>query len=175
MRQLPHVLVLLIVVLMVAACGVDPGSPNTITAGDAALYATHVQPYLEARCATLDCHGAGGRALRLYSELGLRRDPTLRATPVSEGHDPTPITDQELEDNRLAFAAIGSATSTPASHLALLKPLAVSQGGMKHKGPVHWQTTADPGYRCLRGYLVGDLTDDIPTVCAAALDATSAP
>lgn len=164
-----------IVVFLVAACDVDPGAPQTITAGDAALYASHVQPYLEARCATLDCHGDAGRSLRLYSELGLRRDAALRTLPIGESRDPTPITDTELEDNRLAFAAIALATSKPAAHLALLKPLAISQGGIKHEGRLHWQTTEDPGYRCLRGYLVGDLAGDVATACAEAVAATSAP
>lgn len=164
-----------VVVLLIAACSVEPGTPQTIAAGDATLYATHVQPYVEARCATLDCHGDGGRALRLYSELGLRRDRTLRILPVSEGRDPTQITDAELDDNRLAFAAIALASSTAPTHLALLKPLALSEGGIKHEGRVHWQTTEDPGYRCLRGYLVADLADDIPAACAEALAATVSP
>jgi len=167
--------VALMILLLTTACSVDPGASKMITAGDAALYATHVQPYVQARCATLDCHGDSGRALRLYSELGLRREAVLRTLPVSEGRDPTAITPEELSDNQLAFAALATATSKPTEHLALLKPLAVSQGGIKHEGRAAWLTTDDPGYRCLRGYLVGDLADDLATVCAEALSALSTP
>jgi hypothetical protein len=97
-------------------------------------------------------------------------DASLRPTPVSESNEPVPITDAELADNRLALAAIGSATRSEASHLALLKPLALDAGGIAHEGGVHWMSQRDPGYRCLRAYLVGDV-EDAEGACARALDA----
>lgn len=139
---------------------------------DAETFATHVQPYLEASCATLDCHGAQGRALRIYSELGLREAASLRVTPITDKHDPTPITSTELDANRLAFASVALATDAPGEQLALRKPLAVGEGGIHHQGRVHWASKLDQGYLCLRGWLVGDITQDLAGVCAQALDAT---
>lgn len=151
-------------------CSVDPASPQAIEPGDAALYAAYVQPYLEVRCATLDCHGVAGRPLRLYSELGLRREAGLRDAPIQDDRDPTPITTQELDDNRLAIAGIVAGTTDPASTLLLMKPLARGAGGMEHVGGAHWETRRDRGYRCLQGYLAGDLSEDVALACARALD-----
>lgn len=157
---------------LTCACGVDAGAPQRITRGDAELYAGYVQPYVEANCASLDCHGVPGRPLRLYSELGLRREPALRATPVAAGSEPAPITREELDDNQLAFAAIAAGTEPPTAQLALRKPLALSAGGFSHEGGVHWPTREDAGYQCLRGYLVGDVAD-VAAVCAQALARTT--
>ncbi|HEX7480590.1 MAG TPA: hypothetical protein VF331_22510 [Polyangiales bacterium] len=149
-------------------CSSVAQSTEHITPRDATLLATHVQPYLDIACASLDCHGAGDRPLRLYSELGRRADNSLRTQPVSNQHDPQPLTAAELEANRQAFAAIELADSTPDRHLALLKPLAASAGGMHHVGGVHYQSKTDPAYLCLRGWLVGDIKQDIGTMCAQA-------
>lgn len=162
-------------VLLLSACKLEPGAARSIESGDAELYAAHVQPYLELRCASLDCHGMAGRPLRLYSELGLRREPALRSTPIGEHNDPGALTELELQDNQRAFAAISAPDADAASHLALKKPLALSAGGIAHQGGVHWPSTRDPGYRCLHGYLVSGARDDIASECTRALDATLEP
>jgi hypothetical protein len=154
-------------------CSVDPGAPLRTTRGDGELYAAHVQPYVEARCASLDCHGAGGRPLRLYSELGLRSGAALRRAPIAEHSEPAALTARELSDNEDAFAAIALASTGAEPHLALTKPLAVSAGGIAHEGGVHWPTRDDPGYRCLHGYLTeSDGGEDVADACARALAAT---
>lgn len=156
--------------LALLACS-GPSEPTQhVRPGDPELYASYVQPYVEVGCATLDCHGDPGHPLRLYSELGLRKAGGLRTAPISETHDPVALTDAELEDNRLSFAAIALATDTPAEHLALLKPLAVGAGGIAHEGPVLWTSTGAPGYRCLRAYLVAGDDGDAASQCAEALD-----
>jgi hypothetical protein len=160
---------------LLSACQTDAGGRERIAAGDPQVFESYLQPYLEARCASLDCHGAAGRALRLYSELGLRREPTLRSRPVTDGAEPQPITPAELDDNQLALAAIAAGESTPDAQLALRKPLALAAGGIAHEGGVHWEDRRAPGYLCLRGYLVGDGQGDVANLCARALDAAMPP
>lgn len=156
-------------------CHGDSGGSERISVGDAQTFESYVQPYLEVRCASLDCHGAAGRPLRLYSELGLRREPALRTVPVADATDPLPITAAELEDNRFAMAAIAAGDRASAEHLVLRKPLALAAGGIAHEGGVHWQDTRDPGYLCLRGYLEGGPDEDVAAACASALDAATTP
>jgi hypothetical protein len=103
----------LAVALALPACAGPSEPAQRIKAGDAELYASYVQPYVEAGCATLDCHGDPGRPLRLYSELGLRKAAELRPRPLSDDVDPLAITDAELDDNRRAFAGVALATESP--------------------------------------------------------------
>jgi hypothetical protein len=155
---------------LLGACDTEASGRERLVAGDAEVFVSHVQPYLEARCASLDCHGAAGRPLRLYSELGLRREPALRSAPVANDREPTPVTAAELADNRWALAAIAAGERDPTAQLALRKPLAIAAGGIAHEGGVHWQNQRAPGYLCLRGYLVGDVDEDVASVCARALE-----
>lgn len=155
--------------LSAAACDAPSEPAQRITAGDPELYASYVQPYLEVGCATLDCHGDLGHPLRLFSELGLRSDAALRPEAIWEQNEPRALTERELEDNRLSLASLALAGRGPAEHLALLKPLAVSAGGIAHVGPTLWASTQAPGYLCLRAYLLGDDAGDAPDVCAEAL------
>jgi hypothetical protein len=155
---------------LLAACQTGAGGREGLVAGDAEVFVSHVQPYLEVRCASLDCHGAAGRPLRLYSEIGLRREPALRSAPVARDREPTPLTAAEIADNRWALAATAAGERDPTAHLALRKPLAISAGGIAHEGGVHWRNQRDPGYLCLRGYLVGDVDEDVASACARALE-----
>jgi hypothetical protein len=157
------------------SCNVGTEGTSKLAPHDAVTFAAHVQPYLELTCATLDCHGNRGRALRLYSELGLRTSDALRAQPIDGTHEPSGITQAELDANVLAFAAIAIEAKTPSQHLALLKPLAPAAGGIQHVGGVHWSSTKDPGYLCLRAWLVADVKDDVGSSCARAVDAVKPP
>jgi hypothetical protein len=60
--------------LLGVACASTPGDDDRVRASgpDPTAYITDVNPVFERRCATLDCHGAVGRAMRLYSSNGLR-------------------------------------------------------------------------------------------------------
>jgi hypothetical protein len=167
---------------VLAACcaltaGCKPGAQGMrkLVARDGADYAAHVQPYLELTCATLDCHGNPGRALRLYSELGLRASDSLRSQPVSSTTEPSAITQDELDANVLSFASVAIEAKSPSQHLALLKPLAASAGGVKHIGGVHWLSPKDSGYLCLRAWLIGDVQADLGDACARAVDAIKPP
>jgi hypothetical protein len=162
----------LIGILAAGGCAANTQTTDHVMPRDAETFDKYVQPYLQDSCATLDCHGAPGRALRLYSELGLRADANLRATPIATHHEPKPLTPRESEANRVAFASVALATHGSGAELALRKPLAAAAGGIHHQGGVHWKTRTDPGYLCLRGWLIGDIGQDLPSVCAQALEAT---
>ncbi len=157
-----------LVLCIVSACAPASRPNDPIMPRDPLLLETHVQPYLDLACASIDCHGGDGRPLRLYSELGRRAQASLRPQPISNAHDPLALTKQELSDNCQAFAGVELASGPGDKQLALRKPLAASAGGMHHIGGVHWADKLDPGYLCLRGFLVGDITQDLGSVCAEA-------
>jgi hypothetical protein len=149
-------------------CTQTSQSTDKIVPRDVNVLATHVQPYLDLACASMDCHGTDGRPLRLYSELGRRAQSSLRPQAISNAHDPLPLDAEELQANCDAFAALDAAGSKAAQPLALLKPLAASAGGLHHVGGVHWASKSDPGYLCLRGFLLGDISQDVGSMCAMA-------
>ena len=156
---------------MLGACATQDASTVRIETGDPTAFAQHVQPYLQTACATLDCHGDPGRPLRLYAELGLRNDDALRSQPIAEHADPMPLTGAELDANLHSLGAVGLGARAPREQLALRKPLAAAAGGIHHVGGVHWSTREDPGYLCLRQFLLGDTTAELGDACARALDA----
>lgn len=153
-------------VLAFVGCTNTEQSEQTIEVGDEVAYGMWVEPYITLRCGSLDCHGDAGRPLRLYGGAGLRLRPELRGDFTS------------AEENRasvLAFAGISpdaSAGGEVSQHLALLKGLAVSAGGLAHVGGDVWQSVEDMGYRCLEAWLRGQLMDapDIRAECALAAD-----
>ncbi len=118
---------------------------------DVAFYQDRVHPVVRYTCASLECHGVDGRPLRLYSEDGLRADAALRGRDLSA---------DEAASNVLAFAGVDPAPPTPDEHIALTKPLSVRAGGLAHLGGDLdlWPDVDDPSYRCLRGWLAGDLS-----------------
>lgn len=109
------------------------------------VYAAEIQPVLATGCATLDCHGDPGRPLRLFAEVGLRASPMLRGSPITRG---------ELEANVLSLVAVDPGRPAP-QHLAVLKPLAEAEGGMRHVGGALWGTPDHPAHQCLRSFLDG--------------------
>lgn len=128
------------------------GAPTA--SGDPDDWATHVQPYVARRCATLDCHGDPGRPLRILSEEGLRG---------SEDRG-LPLTATEVEDNVMAALGV-SPFGDVDTHALILVPLASSSGGWHHVGGDIWPNRDDPGYLCLSLWLAGaDPTES----CAAA-------
>jgi hypothetical protein len=140
------------------AIGCHETSTESIELPDRADYGTHVQGVVELSCATLDCHGDDGRPLRLYSERGLRSRDDLRGLP---------ITPEELERNVRAFAGVGVGDGDVGEHLALLKPLSQSAGGLHHEGRDLWPSERHAGYRCLRAWLSGE--GELADACAEEL------
>jgi hypothetical protein len=111
---------------------------------DPAVYQRSIHPILEARCATLDCHGMDDRPLRLYAETGLRARDDLRGQPLS---------DEELTANLRAAQAIDPDREPPDS-LLVRKPLA-APGGVFHEGGDLWRRADDPELLCLLAWLAG--------------------
>src|SRR5262245_4842054 len=109
-----------------AACaGPEPGSEPAPAPLDEAAFAATIQPIVEARCATLDCHGAEDRPLRLYAVTGLRRQDAWR--------DLLELMPEELDENVRA-------TSAQDPTLIFDKAL----GRMGHEGGAVWTSTDDP-------------------------------
>lgn len=129
-----------------AACsGVGAGGSQPVAELDPDAYARDVHPILEARCATLDCHGVGDRPLRLYAETGLRARDALRDLPIEA---------DELDANVRAVQALEPGVS-PAESLFVRKPLAASAGGVAHEGGDLWTSRADPQLVCVLAWLDG--------------------
>jgi hypothetical protein len=157
---------LLIGVFAIEACMSEQGTIK-YEAADEANYAAHVHPYVTLACAALNCHGAPGRPLRIYSELGLRADDKLRTEPVDGEHAPQDMTTAELHSNVLAFSAV-SPLSEGREHFALRKPL---QGDIGHIGGKLFDNQDAAGYRCLLAWLAPDQASgiDIAAACEKAL------
>jgi hypothetical protein len=121
--------------------------------------------FMERRCGSLDCHGQVGRPLRLYSEWGLRLEPTK--TGARNG---SPTTNAERRENYYSVAGLepenlsdcytaGEDCQDPAktkTFQLLKKPLGMENGGIRHKGgPVLRATPTDTGWACLFGWASG--------------------
>ena len=133
---------------VLASCAVAPQAELAHQSAETASYATELHPILEARCATLDCHGDPGRPLRLYADTGLRARDDLRDAPM---------TDDELAANVAALFGVDPFAESAAEQLVLLEPLAVSAGGVHHEGDDIWSSREDPGYRCVASFLEGEV------------------
>ncbi len=147
--------------LPLMACAAPGQGEITLDPADPVAYRDHVHPLLEATCASLDCHGAFGRPLRLYSEIGLRLRVDLRDAP---------LTQEELDRNVASLLAVDSARVGSPEHLLLTKPLAEGAGGYDHVGEDLWPSQDDPAYRCVQSWMAGDIADaSFATACADAL------
>lgn len=139
-----------------AACA-DDGGRVTLADLDLAAYVRDVQPIMEARCGTLDCHGNAGRALRLYAETGLRQRAELRDLPITEA---------ELAANVASLAGVDPEHRGAAS-LVITKPLADAIG---HVGGDVWLRADEPQVVCVVAWLTG-ASDDAAAQAACALAA----
>ncbi len=152
-----------IALLVAGACGgVDGGGNQPLVELDGDGYARDVHPILEARCATLDCHGVDDRPLRLYAETGLRLRDDLRDEPA---------TPDELAADLRAIQAIDPGAE-PADSLLIRKPLAGSAGGVFHEGGDLWTSRDDPQLLCVLAWLSADSD---PAACAIAADQVELP
>ena len=145
-----------------AGCTDDQPVDQVIELGNVDDYGELVQPYVGVRCGSLDCHGDSGRPLRIYAQDGLRLRDDLRETD---------ITVEEIARNVEAFAGVSPDIAAPDEHLALLKGLATSAGGIAHEGDDIWQTTGETGYQCILAWLAGNSQDQAARdACIAAFD-----
>src|SRR6185437_541330 len=119
-----------------------------------------VSQMMERRCGSLDCHGAEGRPLRLYSQWGLRLSPSKDGTRVSgattkaeQAANYEAVVGLQPEELSTCFQSKGAVFDT----LQLLKkPIDIDGQGIRHKGgPVLRPTLTDPGWQCLYGWVSG--------------------
>lgn len=164
---------LVVLFALVAACASRPGNleleydlPDRASFVDGG-----VSLFMEKRCGALDCHGQPGRALRLYSQQGLRlgqadgggRDLST-TTPAERTENYHSVVGLQPEELSKAVDSAGAYEDI----LLLQKPLDIEFGGVRHKGgPVLRRTPSDPGWACLEGWVRGKLD---PAQCAAAAD-----
>lgn len=132
-------------VLAMLGCTGPAQDEGLIVPGDIEAFAADVQPVFDRSCASLDCHGDPGRAMRLYSIDGLRARDDLRAA--------TELTAEELVANARAVVGIDPDPMPLETHWALTKPLAVAAGGIAHEGGELWRSTADADYQAVLRWL----------------------
>lgn len=163
-RQGALTLVALAGLALAAGCQ-DVGGTVALGVRDEAVYTREVHVVLEARCATLDCHGDSRRPLRLYAETGLRLRDELRGQP---------LTAEELGDNLRAIEAVDPGAAAE-DHLLVRKPLAVAAGGQHHVGGELWATRTAAAPTCLVAFLAGHDDAALAEACAAARAEVSLP
>lgn len=144
----------------VASCASVPDANRytVILTPDPVQYQKGVSLFMERRCGTLDCHGQDGRPMRIYGARGLRLPNDAGLTPANG--DTTSA--EQLANFRAVVGlqpeqmsrVVASGGQNPESLLLLQKPLGLEFGGARHKGgSVIASGQADPGYRCLTGWL----------------------
>lgn len=120
---------------------------------DFTTYATYVDPYVQRRCGTLDCHGQPGRAYRIYGFAGFRL--YNEDAGLVSGVDPT--TPAEIRANYQAAVAlepeemsrvVAAQGQNPNKLMLLRKPLRIE----RHKGGAALAQD-DVGYRCIVAWL----------------------
>lgn len=137
---------------------------TTILAPDQTEFTT-VSPVFERRCGTLDCHGQVGRALRIYSGLGLRLPNDAGNLPGTSATTLDEITSNYravigLQPEQMTRVIAGAAL--PRSLLILSKPLNLEA----HKGGPAFAPTGDPGEGCITTWIAGAVDK---TQCAQAI------
>ncbi len=139
-------------VAAMAGCTVN-NPPTAERDGDAELYASEVQPIVQARCAFEGCHGREGMPLALYAVDFLRlRDPVGDIDPDVPPLDERALSQTELAHNRQALAARTSATD-PTGEGLILRLVPVSEGGIPHADTVVYTSLSEPDIGTLRRFL----------------------
>ncbi|HSO37815.1 MAG TPA: hypothetical protein VLT33_35050 [Labilithrix sp.] len=161
-----------LVALVAPGCAATPDDGSipslAVTGLDRAGYEALVQPVVERRCGSLDCHGKLPRGLRVYGQNSLRL-PNDAGLAVGSGKTSTAeaeatyasIVGLEPEKTR-AFAEASPRTVEGAYALTFLsKPLERE----RHRGGASLRKD-EPAEQCLRTWLVGPINQ---TACAEAL------
>ncbi len=151
--------------LGLTACAPGGGTEPELPRLDGAVYTRDVHAILEARCATLDCHGVMDRPLRLYAETGLRARDDLRDRPIET---------TELEANVLAIEGLEPGVA-PEETLFARKPMAARDRGVAHEGGVIWR--ADDAQRlCVLAWIEGNSEEpDSVDACRVAASEVALP
>jgi hypothetical protein len=176
MTRVRFVLVVFVALALAVALGSgcaplpDDGSlPSLpVTGLDRASYEAMVQPVVERRCGSLDCHGQLPRGLRVYGQNSLRL-PNDAGLAVGSGKttsaeaQATYASIVGLEPEKTsAFAAQSPRTEAEAYELVVLsKPLERE----RHRGGTSLRK-GEPAEQCIRSWLLGAADG---AACTAAL------
>jgi hypothetical protein len=131
------------------------------------VYAAMVQPVMEKKCGTLDCHGQLPRGLRVYGMNGLRlpndsgNAPGVGATTAAEAQA-TYVSIVGLEPEKVnALVGVQPRSTDDAYRLLVLaKPLAVE----RHRGGISFRK-GEPAEQCVLSWVLGHVDE---RACAAA-------
>jgi hypothetical protein len=145
---------------VVVACASSPGDDDRVkaTGPDVTSFKNDVNAVLERRCATLDCHGQTGRALRFYSLNGLRLPNDAGLTPGNGATSQDEIKANytsiiSLEPDKMAEVVKAKASGDPLQLLLMRKALNVDNA---HKGgPAMFK--GDDAELCVSGWIKGQL------------------
>jgi hypothetical protein len=161
-----------VILSMAAACGsFQQNAVTEVTGPDFGQFATPsvigpdggatagVDPVLEKRCGTLDCHGQMGRALRIFGQEGLR----LIAEDAANVPGIQPTTQTEYVANYQSVIGLQPELMTevvqgnapPTVLLLLRKPLQLE----RHKGGQVFNGPGDAAYDCIVSWLGGQGTN----------------
>jgi hypothetical protein len=153
--------------LVLLACSATPSTSDKVTVigpnpGDFAASTGGVDPVFERHCGSLDCHGNTARALRIYSQYGLRIPNEAGVLPGTAATTP-----DEVSANYRSIIAVEPEQMTavtkggdPYSLLILKKPLTTET----HKGGTV-MIKGDDTEKCITGWLKGTVDKN---ACAAA-------
>ncbi len=141
--------------LGLSACVDGPGPSHELVLGDAATFATDVQPVLSTTCANPACHGNEKRPLALYAPQRHRADPAR--VWLDE-----PLTDAELARNQVRVTAFALFAPSVEHVLLLCKPLAPAEGGCEHSGGIQLMDTDEPHYHALYDWTVAARDEGMP-------------
>lgn len=161
-----------LLLLLIAACASTPDASSSPKLGvaeiDLPTYTASVQPVVERRCGSVDCHGTLPRGLRVYGKNSLRLANDAGAI-VGTG-DTTPEEARTTYQSILGlepektdrFAAKSPRTAEDAYDLLFLaKPLAIE----RHR-PGASLKRGEPAERCMTSWLLGTVD---ATACTDAL------
>jgi hypothetical protein len=159
MRRLAIFVLVALVLVIGISCADSPDSKRTtkILAPDQSQFENFVSPFLERKCATLDCHGQVGRPLRLYSGRGLRLPGDGGVYPGSSdttGFERTANYRAVIGLEPELISRVEAGLAKPRDLLLLQKPLGLGTVPDSHKGGQVLAPMGDPGEACLSTWLL---------------------
>ncbi len=125
-----------------SGCVSSPGEPLDEPTLDRRLFVESVEPVLERRCASPNCHGNDRRRLRVYAPGTHRRAASLV-------HRSLPLDDDELDANLRSASAFAVGTMRASESLLYAKAL----GRVAHLGGNPLGDEAEPEARAILAWL----------------------
>ncbi len=156
-------------VCLVMACSSSPSTSDKFTVsgpnpGDFSTTVGGVDPVFERHCGSFDCHGNTARALRIYSQNGLRLPNEGGVLPGGAATTP-----DEVSANYRSIIAVEpeqmnsvvKSSGDPYSLLILKKPLLIET----HKGGTV-MIKGDDTEKCITGWVKGTVDKNVCTAAA---------